>query len=292
MEDMKSQQGGLMARFKNEYRLYLVIFILVIISELIGTYKFKLGAGEVVIFPMLFALFFGVLLGPDLLGIIKKKSSKTASSLVLIAIAPFMAKLGILAGQSLPKLAAVGPAMALQELGHVGTILFALPVALILGLKREAIGATSSTCREKDYGLITNLFGSDSPESRGCLSIYTVGAIIGAPYLGFLASLIASTGLFHPLALGMACGVGSSSMMAAASSVLANIYPENAHEILAVAGASDALAAMIGVYIVLFVTLPITKKLYNVLEPRLGLVSRKLSLSKNSKKEKSTKAGV
>ncbi|MDY0394634.1 DUF3100 domain-containing protein [Virgibacillus halophilus] len=94
---------------------------------------------------------------------------------MLVTIAPFMAKVGVLAGANLPKLIDVGPALAFQELGHIGTMMIALPIALMLGIKREAIGATSSTCRDKDYGLICHLYGADSPEARGALSIYIIG---------------------------------------------------------------------------------------------------------------------
>ena len=52
-----------------------------------------------------------------------------------------MAKMGISAGGNLAKLVAVGPALLLQEFGNLGTILLSLPLALLLGLKKEAIGA-------------------------------------------------------------------------------------------------------------------------------------------------------
>ena len=40
-------------------------------------------------------------------------------------------------------------ALAFQELGHAfGTMVLALPLALLLGIKREAVGATFSIGRE------------------------------------------------------------------------------------------------------------------------------------------------
>ena len=54
-----------------------------------------------------------------------------------------------------------GPAL-LQEIGNLGTIFLALPFALLLGLKREAIGATHSINRESNLALITDIFGPDS----------------------------------------------------------------------------------------------------------------------------------
>ena len=272
-----TQQPNSMERLKGQFRLYLSVVLIVTISELIGTHQFTIGKGLVVIYPMLFALVLGILFGPNLIGFIKKKEAKKASTLVLVAIAPFMAKIGILAGANLSTIIEAGPVLAFQELGHIGTILLALPVALMLGLKKEAIGATSSTCRDKDYGLIVSLYGGESPEARGTLSIYVIGFLVGTVYLGLLASMTASTGIFHPLALAMACGIGSGAMMAAASNTLAAIYPDYADQIIALAGASDLLSAIIGIYFTLFISIPITKKLYFFLEPRISPKPRKLS---------------
>ena len=49
-------------------------------------------------------------------------------SLVLVALAPFMAKMGVSAGANLAKLVAVGPALLLQEFGNLGTILSHCPL--------------------------------------------------------------------------------------------------------------------------------------------------------------------
>ena len=80
-----------------------------------------------------------------------------------------------------------GPALLLQEIGNLGTIFLALPFAILLGLKREAVGATHSINRETNLALISNLYGPDSDEMRGSLSIYIVGGMIGTIYFGFLA---------------------------------------------------------------------------------------------------------
>ncbi|MFG3613981.1 DUF3100 domain-containing protein [Rummeliibacillus stabekisii] len=266
----KEQYQSIGKIIKENYRLYLAALVIVLVAELIGLKKLQIGSALIIIYPMLFAIVISVLLGPDIFRFFKEKESKNASSLVLVAITPFMAKVGVLAGANLPKLVDVGPGLAFQELGHVGTIFLALPVALLLGIKKEAIGATSSTCRDKDYGLICHLYGANSPEARGALSIYIIGFLIGTIYIGFLASLVASMNIFHPLALAMASGVGSGVMMAAASSTLATIYPEYADQIVMLAGASDMLAAIVGIYFTLFISLPLTRKMYYWLEPRIS----------------------
>lgn len=264
------QHPSIWENIKENYHLYLAALVIVLIAELIGMKKIQVGSALIIIYPMLFAIVISVLLGRDIFGFFKEKESKKASSLVLVAITPFMAKIGVLAGSNLPKLVDVGPALAFQELGHVGTILLALPVAIMLGIKKEAIGATSSTCRDKDYGLICHLYGADSPEARGALSIYIIGFLIGTIYIGFLASIVAATGIFHPLALAMASGIGSGVMMVAAASTLATIYPEYGDQIVMLAGASDMLAAIVGIYFTLFISLPITKKMYYWLEPKIS----------------------
>jgi hypothetical protein len=264
------QHPSIWENIKENYRLYLAALVIVLIAELIGMKKIQVGSALIIIYPMLFAIVISVLLGRDIFGFFKEKEAKTASSIVLVAITPFMAKIGVLAGSNLPKLVDVGPALAFQELGHVGTILLALPVAIMLGIKKEAIGATSSTCRDKDYGLICHLYGADSPEARGALSIYIIGFLIGTIYIGFLVSIVAATGIFHPLALAMASGIGSGVMMAAAASTLATIYPEYGDQIIMLAGASDMLAAIVGIYFTLFISLPITKKMYDWLEPKIS----------------------
>ena len=106
-----------------------------------------------------------------------------------------------------------------------------MPLALMLGLKREAIGATHSINRETNLALITDMYGPDSPETRGSLSIYVVGGMIGTIYFGFMVSIIASLGIFHPYALGMSSGVGAGIMMASATAVLTEIYPAMADQI-------------------------------------------------------------
>ncbi|GIN19154.1 DUF3100 domain-containing protein [Siminovitchia fordii] len=288
-----SQPNKIWQAVKRDYRLYLAAFFIVVIAELIGTKKIQLGSGLIVIYPMLFAIVIGIVLGRDVLGFFKEKESKKASSLVLVAITPFMAKIGVLAGSNLPQLVDVGPALAFQELGHVGTIFLALPIALMLGIKKEAIGATSSTNRDKDYGLICHLYGADSPEARGSLSIYIIGFLIGTVYIGFLASSVAALNIFNPLALGMACGIGSGVMMAACSGTLATIYSQHSDQIIMLAGASDMLAAITGIYFTLFISLPLTKKIYYWLEPRISPKHTRAAVQRNitSEKGKDTKVG-
>ncbi|MCE7631159.1 DUF3100 domain-containing protein, partial [Vibrio fluvialis] len=67
----------------------------------------------------------------------------------------FLAKFGTLIGPSLNKILEIGPAMIFQELGNLGTILIAMPVAiLVLKMGRESVGACFSIAREPNIALI------------------------------------------------------------------------------------------------------------------------------------------
>ena len=261
-------------RLKQEWKIYLAALVLVVLADLIGKKEIPLGAGALIIFPIVYALVFGVALGPEALKLFDRKEVKAASGLVLVGIGPFIAKLGITAGKDIATVFSAGPALFLRELGNLTPIFLALPVAIFLGMKREAIGACHSLNREVNLALISDVYGADSAESRGSLSVYIVGGLIGTIYFGFMASVCASTGLWHPYALAMASGVGAAIMMAAASSSLASIYPAQAEQILALSGASAALTSILGIYVGLFIALPLSNKLYAVLEPRIGRITK------------------
>lgn len=256
-------------RLKTEYKLYILAFLFIFIADAIGQIKVPVGPGTFILFPIFYAIILGILAGPQVTKILKKKEVKRASSLVIVAICPFIAKLGINAGANLEAVISAGPALLFQEVGNLGTIFLALPIAILLGLKREAIGATHSINRETNLALITDMYGPDSAETRGSLSVYIVGGMIGTIYFGFLASMTAAIGFFHPYALGMASGVGAGIMMASATASLAAIYPNMAEQISALASTSETLSGITGIYVAIFIGIPLCNKLYKVLEPKL-----------------------
>ena len=83
---------------------------------------------------MVFAVILGGLLGPDVIRMFNQGECKMGGSLVLVALAPFMAKMGVSAGANLAKLAAVRPALILQEFGNLGP--FSFPCQLLPPLIR------------------------------------------------------------------------------------------------------------------------------------------------------------
>ncbi len=262
--------GSLAERVKNEHKIFILAFIFILIAESIGKISIPLKIGTFILFPIFYSLILGMLSGPECLKIVNSKEVKAASKLVLICICPFVAKLGVNAGASIETVISAGPALLFQEIGNLGTIFLALPVAILLGMKKEAIGATHSINRESNLALVTDLFGADSPETRGSLSVYIVGGMIGTIYFGLLVSVVANLGLFHPYALGLASGVGAGIMMASAVASLTVIYPDMATQIAALASASETLSGITGIYVAIFIGIPLTKKLYNFLEPKLS----------------------
>ena len=275
---------SLKERLKAEYKIYLIAFVLILIADSIGRIQIPLGPGQFILFPIFYSLIMGVLSGPQVTKIMKSKEVKAASKLVVVAICPFIAKLGINAGASLETVISAGPALLLQEFGNLGTILLAMPLALLLGMKREAVGATHSINRESNLALITDVYGPDSPEARGSLSIYVVGGMIGTVYFGFMVSVIAVLGIFHPYALGMASGAGAGIMMASAVASLTEIFPAMADQISALASASETISGIDGIYMSLFIGLPLCNWLYRVLEPKIGRFGEKRKQKKTEER--------
>lgn len=278
----KYMYPSLKARIQAEYKIYLLAFLFIAIADKIGQIKIPFGLGTFILFPIFYSLILGILSGPQVAKIVKSKEVKAASKLVIVAICPFIAKLGINAGASIETVISAGPALLLQEFGNLGTIFLAMPLALMLGLKREAIGATHSINRETNLALITDMYGPDSPETRGSLSIYVVGGMIGTIYFGFMVSIIASLNIFHPYALGMSSGVGAGIMMASATAVLTEIYPAMADQISALASASETISGIDGIYMAIFIGIPLCNWLYAKLEPVLGCRSNKNASKTNA----------
>nr|WP_322060059.1 DUF3100 domain-containing protein [Paraburkholderia sp. J63] len=259
---------------------------ILVVAEFIGSFTFSVGPGKVVLLPMIWALLMGGALGlfsgrrkSDLR--LDIRTQLLAAAVLQPALLLFVSKLGLMVGSALPKLAASGWALAFQELGHfVGTILLGLPLALLLGIKREAIGATFSVGREPSLAIIGEKYGMDSAEGRGVLAEYLTGTVFGAVFIAIFAGFVASLHIFHPLALAMGSGVGSGSMMAAASgAIAAQQTPEMAKDVMTFAAASNLITTTVGTYFTLFISLPMALFGYRVLEPLIGRTTRASSAS-------------
>lgn len=253
------------------WRIHVIALIIVVVCEWIGTKKVPLGPGVLLFLPMLYAMIIGGILSYPRLKLIKTEEMTLASAVLSVTTLMLVTKLGTVIGPQIVKVVQSGLALSLQELGHFfGTVILGLPIAVALGMGREAIGATFSIDREPNIAIIGEKYGISSPEGRGVMSVYICGTLFGAVWLGLLAGYLAALQIFHPYALAMGAGVGSGSMMAAASGAIKAVFPDKANEILMYAGASNLLTTIIGIYFALFVSLPVTEKLYAVLKPIIG----------------------
>ena len=272
-----------------DYRLHATVLVLVIIAELIGPIKIPLAKGvEVSIMPLLYAMVLGLVfyLAKPITWI-QRKQARVAEGATMLFIGILIAKLAVSSGQSMHLIFEMGPALLLQELGHLATLLIALPVAILLGFKREAIGMTNSIGREPEVAVVVDKYGFNSPEARGIFALFIIGTMIGTVFISFLASLSTSLLPLHPYAFAMASGVGSASMNAAALGPTLAAFPTLETNIEAFAGFSNLLSFSIGIYIVIFIALPLTEKLYYILEPKIG----KSSGDGNDNKDEETAGG-
>jgi hypothetical protein len=258
---------SLRTRFYSEKKIYLISLFFVLIADGIGEIKFHLGSGIIILFPVFYAIILGVLSGPQVSKIINTKEVQAASKLVIVGICPFIVKLGITAGANLDMVINAGPALLLHGFGNVLGLILGLPVAMLLGMRHEAIGTCSSLNREYHMAVINDVYGASSAESDGSLALYIVGGMIGAIYFGVMASFVAMLGWFTPQALGMASGVGAGIFMASASASLASIFPAHAAAITTMASTSNTIAGITGIYITMFIAIPLTEKFYKILLP-------------------------
>ena len=249
------------------WRLHLTVLIIAVISQFVGIQEIPIGIGAILLLPLLYAFLLGALLNPNVIAkaeaVITSKEVKAASPLIVIAIMPFIAKFGTTIGPAINEIIAAGPALLLQELGNLGTILIAFPLAIwLLRMGRESIGATFSIAREPNIAIIADKFTLKSKEGAGVMGVYVVGTLFGTLLFAVMASVFAAIDIFDPRALAMACGVGSGSMMAACTGALSTALPEMSDTIVALAGASNLLTYATGLYVGLFVALPMVEWLY------------------------------
>lgn len=244
-------------------KIHLLVLALVIIAELIGVFSFDIGPGKVVLLPMLYALVLGVCL--KFVKLVSLADMKKASPLIGITVMLLMARYGTLIGPKLGELIQAGPAFLLQEFGNLGTLVLALPLAIFLGMKREAVGATHSVAREPNLALISDVYGLDSPEGKGVMGVYICGTLFGTIFFGIMAGVVASLTPLHPLALAMASGIGSASMTTAAAGSLVAMFPDMEAQILAYAATSNLLTGATGLYASIFIGLPLANLIYGIL---------------------------
>lgn len=253
-----------MKKYFKDWRVHALCLALTLVAEFIGTRKFSFGPVSFSLLPMLYALILGMILG--VLKFIKPETMKTASPYIGISVMLLTVKMGASIGPNLGELIKAGPALILQEFGNLGTIFVAVPVAvLVFKMGRAAVGCSFSISREGSLAIIADLYGLDSPEGQGVMGGYITGTVLGTVFNGLMASLLISLNIFHPYALAMAAGTGSASMMSAALAPLVEAFPDMVEQVTAYASTSNMLSSVDGMYMGLFLAIPITNWLYKKL---------------------------
>jgi len=258
-------------------KLHIALIIVIAVSEIIGVLKFTVWVTTITLFPMLYAVILGLIISPEILGkmikpikkLVSEREVEIASPFIIASLYPLAAKYGVLTGPKVPAIIRYGIPLIIQNLGvQLGCILIGLPVALLLGLKREAVGAAFDINREPALAVIAERYGLASPEGLGSLGVYICGTIYGTIWWAIIGSVLGSPlgRIFNPLALAMACGPGSASMTTACSVAMSLVFPEIKDAILAFAIASNLLSGIIAVYYDSLVALPLADKLYYVLK--------------------------
>lgn len=247
-----------------DYKFHLVILACCVAAELIGAIKIPIGGMTITLLPLLYSMVFVLiiyLIKP--IKFVKEKQAGIGSAMLSMSVAFLMAKLGITSGASIEQVISSGPVLILQNLGNIGTLLLAFPIALFLGMGREAVGMTHAMSREPNVALISDMFGADSAEFKGVMTCYITGTIFGTIFMSIVPPLFVSLGIFSPDAAAMAVGAGSASMMTAGLAGIIEAAPNaNPDTLTAFASISNVISSSISVYLGLFVTIPMANAIY------------------------------
>lgn len=234
-------------------------------AVLIGTYELTIGLAAIVLFPLLWAVLIGAVVGLQPWRPVTGPTRAVSELLIRVGIVVFLALLGTGIGPSLPDLVDIGPAIALQELGNAfGTVIIGIPVAVAMGLGRVAIGATWSANRESYLAYAIDKWGVRAPEYQGVFGVWLLGTVFGAAFISLIAGVTGGLEIFDPRALALACGLGSASMMLGGAGSLTVLYPEMAGEIMALAAISNLVTNIVGFYMGVYVVLPFARWFYRV----------------------------
>ena len=254
---------------------YIIVFALIVVfvSEMIGFQSIPIGNVSIGVLPLVFAIVITMIFGMKFFrkGFWKKVYSEGninfSSKYLIFIMLPLMARYGADVAPNIREIISIGWVFIIQELGNLGTVLLGLPIAILIGLRREAIGATLGIGREGELAYISEKYTLDSDEGRGVISLYVIGTLFGAIFFSIFAPILLSFG-FDIEALAMASGVGSGSMMSAASATLVASNPDMESTILAFASASQLLTSFLGTFTMIFLAAPLQQVMYKFMVRR------------------------
>ena len=130
------------------FKIHAAALIIVVLAELVGVQKF----GLVVLLPLLYALVFGALVSFPRWSVVRLEEMNRAGKMLSVGVLLLITKIALDIGPNIEMIMQSGWALIMQEFGHFfGTLIFGLPVALLVGMKREAIGACYSIDRERRH---------------------------------------------------------------------------------------------------------------------------------------------
>ena len=244
----------------------LIILIVAAVSQSVGALPIHMGVVSITLLPMLWGLVACTIISAQRAIPFSDNMVKIAQKLMDAVVLILCARLAFTMGPNIMMLFRAGPALLLQEFGHMfGTILLALPLAVLLKMGPATVGATFSIDREGSFAMVPDRYGTDSPQYRGMLAMYIFGTLFGTIIVSLIASVTSSLHIFDPLALAMGAGVGSGSMMAAATGAIVAEHPDMSDQVLAAAATSNVITGLLGVYVGIYIALPLAEKLYNKL---------------------------
>ncbi|MGO1991351.1 MAG: DUF3100 domain-containing protein [Corynebacterium sp.] len=268
-----------------------LVVVIAAIAQAIGTLEISLGVAALTLLPMIWALAMGVVVSVQRVRPLPVDLQHVANVIMGVAVLVLVARLSFTMGPNIPFLLDAGPALLLQEVGNIiGPICLAPPLAVMLRMGSATVGATFSVDREGAFAMVTERFGTNSQQYRGVLSMYIFGSVFGAVIISMIASLASSLGIFDWRALAMGAGVGSGSMMAAGSASVTAAHPEFADQILALSTTANLIASIAGVYLGMWVALPLADRFYRFLTRRQGDGETGATSSPSSKALKSSEA--
>ncbi len=92
MKQSVDDYSSLWQRIKNEKKIYLISLVLVLIADGIGEVTLKNWQRSDIFFPVFYAIVLGIMLGPQVLKLIRPAETTAAGKLVLVGICPFIVK--------------------------------------------------------------------------------------------------------------------------------------------------------------------------------------------------------
>ena len=253
------------------YKLHITVLIIFLVTQSIGVIKFSVfNTISIVILPMVFSLIISMLAYTSKkIKWIELKESQTATYIFLIILGPLIAKLAVISGANITLLVNTGPLIILEELGDAFCVFTALPIALLLGFRRKAIGMASSMCKELQMAVVIDKYGLDSQEIKGFMIVYIMGLVFGTVIISIIANIMPFILPLHPYSYALACGIGSASMNVAGVSALSVLYPELENQLIAYSAIANIISVLLSVYVFMFISLPLTEKIYSLLEKYL-----------------------